>query len=78
MYSISSLFTNARQNLSEFSDKYYDKNNKTFNRDLIIFVVISMCIIYFIINLLDGFLKIPLIIILGIIVGMYYYKKYKG
>jgi hypothetical protein len=78
MNSISSLFTNAKQNLSEFSDKYYDKNNKTFNRDLIIFVVVSMCIIYFIINLLDGFLKIPLIIILGIIVGMYYYKKYKG
>jgi len=73
-----SLFSNAKQNLSEFSDKYYDKNNKSFNRDLIIFVVISMCIIYFIINLLDGILKIPLIIILGIIVGMYYYKKYRG
>lgn len=78
MPNISSFVTNAKQNLTEFSDKYYDKDNKTFNRDLIIFVVISMCIIYFIINLLDGFLKIPLIIILGIIVGMYYYKKYKG
>ena len=58
MTGMNSLFSNAKQNLSEFSDKYYDKNNKSFNRDLIIFVVISMCIIYFIINLLDGILKI--------------------
>mgnify|MGYP007071981460 CR=1 FL=1 len=72
-----SLFTNAKQNLSEFSNKYYDKTNQKFNRDLIIFVVISICIIYFIINLLDGIFKIPLVIILGIIVGMYYYKMYK-
>ncbi len=71
------LFTNAKQHLSDFSDKYYDKNNKKFNRDLIIFVIISMCIIYFIINLLDGILKIPIIILLGIIIGMYYYKKYR-
>lgn len=71
------LFTNAKQHLSDFSDKYYDKNNKKFNRDLIIFVVISMCIIYFIINLLDGILKIPIIILFGIIIGMYYYKKYR-
>ena len=77
MPSMYSLFSNAKQNLAEFSNKYYDKNNQQFNRDLIIFVVISICIIYFIINLLDGFLKIPLVIILGIIVGMYYYKKYK-
>ena len=77
MYSMYGLFTNAKQNLSEFSDKYYDKTNQKFNRDLIIFVAISICIIYFIINLLDGIFKIPLVIILGIIVGMYYYKMYK-
>lgn len=77
MPSMYSLFTNAKQNLSEFSNKYYDKTNQKFNRDLIIFVVISICIIYFIINLLDGIFKIPLVIILGIIVGMYYYKMYK-
>ena len=70
-------FSNAKQHLADFSDKYYDKTNKKFNRDLIIFVLISMCIIYFIINILDGILKAPIIILLGIIIGMYYYKKYK-
>ena len=55
------LFTNAKQHLSDFSNKYYDKNNKKFNRDLIIFVIISMCIKYFIINLLDGILKVQLL-----------------
>ena len=77
MVVISDMFVAAKQNLSEFSNKYYDKTKQQFNRDLIIFVVVSMCIIYFILNLLDGILKIPLIIILGIIIGMYYYKMYK-
>ncbi len=76
MVNASDLFQNAKQNLADFSDKYYDKTNKKFNRNLMIFVIISMCIIYFIINLLDGILKIPIIIILGIIVGMYLYKTY--
>lgn len=76
MVNASDLFQNAKQNLADFSDKYYDKTNNKFNRNLMIFVIISMCIIYFIINLLDGILKIPIIIILGIIVGMYLYKIY--
>jgi hypothetical protein len=70
------LYQNVKQNLTDFSDNYYDKTNKKFNRNLMIFVIISMCIIYFIFNLLDGILKIPIIIILGIIVGMYFYKRY--
>ena len=76
MVNIYDLFQGAKQNLSEFSDKYYDKTNNRFNRNLIIFVIISMCLIYFIFNLLDGIFKIPLIIILGIIIGMYFYRVY--
>ena len=77
MGKLTNIASNIKDNLNEFSDKFYDTNSKKFNRDLIVFVVISMSIIYFILNLLDGMLKIPIILILGIICGLYIYKRYK-
>ena len=73
---MSNVINGVRNNLHEFSDKFYDTEKKQFNRDLVIFVIISMCIIYFIFSIIEGVLRLPIIILLSIIVGLYLYKMY--
>ena len=61
----------------KFLNEVYNTETKEYNKDLITFVLISIFIIYFVISIFLSFFKLPIILLLGIILGLYLHNMYK-
>lgn len=57
--------------------KYIYKRCKSYleDSDLIVFILITIIILYFLMYLISFFFKLPVIILLGILIGYYLYKN---
>jgi hypothetical protein len=62
----------------KFVDELYNQDTKEYNKDLVTFILISIFIIYFIFSLISSFFKLPFIILLGAIMGLYLHNAYKA
>lgn len=45
------------------------------NRELLIYILVSSAVIYFLFNFITSVLKYPVILVLGVIVGKMFYTK---
>ena len=76
IFNIFNIFNNEMA--EKFMNEIYDANTETYNKDLITFILISIFIIYFIFSLISSFFKLPFIILLGTVLGMYLYNLFGG
>tara|TARA_B100000963_G_scaffold28983_2_gene21471 strand:+ start:647 stop:883 length:237 start_codon:yes stop_codon:yes gene_type:complete len=72
------IFDSYYENLANnFMEEIYNKEKDEYNKDLITFILISIFIIYFIFSLISSFFKLPFIILLGVVMGMYLNNIFK-
>jgi hypothetical protein len=69
------MFENFYLDLTQkFMSEIYDDETNEYNKDLITFIMVSIFIIYFIFSLISSFFKLPFILLLGTMLGMYMYN----
>ncbi len=62
--------------LIEIAFNSYKKcKNYLENADLIVFIILTIIVLYFLMYLVSFFFKLPVIILIGFLIGYFLYKK---
>lgn len=69
------IYINNMQLMEKLILLYNKYKNYLQSMDLFIFIIISIIILYFLLYIISFFFKLPVIILLGLLMGYYLYKQ---